>query len=82
MVRVCMTITLSHVNANLCFQSLVLGVIVLARNGDRLEYYQNPNTYAGAFTETTPLGEVCPVLICNQLIVGLIECYSRSSLTC
>lgn len=37
----------------------VLGVIVLARNGDRLEYYQDPKTYAGSFTETTPLGEVC-----------------------
>jgi len=38
--------------------SQVHGVIVLARNGDRLEYYQNPNNYAGSFTETTPLGEV------------------------
>jgi len=38
--------------------SKVHGVIVLARNGDRLEYYQNPNNYAGSFTETTPLGVV------------------------
>jgi hypothetical protein len=38
--------------------SQVHGVIILARNGDRLEYYQNPNNYAGASTETTPLGEV------------------------
>ncbi|KIM77837.1 hypothetical protein PILCRDRAFT_610663 [Piloderma croceum F 1598] len=38
--------------------SQVHGVIVLARNGDRHEYYQNPNNYAGGFTETTPLGEV------------------------
>lgn len=38
--------------------SQVLGVIVVARNGDRLEYYQDPKNYAGSFTETTPLGEV------------------------
>jgi len=39
----------------------VLGVIVLARNGDRLEYYQDPKNYGASFTETTPLGEVSPV---------------------
>jgi lysosomal acid phosphatase len=38
--------------------SNVLGVLVLARNGDRIEYYQNPKTYSGAFTETTALGAV------------------------
>jgi len=38
--------------------SQVLGVIVLARNGDRLEYYQDPMNYGATFTETTPLGEV------------------------
>lgn len=38
--------------------SQVHGVIVLARNGDRHEFYQNPNNYAGGFTETTPLGAV------------------------
>jgi hypothetical protein len=36
----------------------VLGVIVLARNGDRLEYYQDPTNYETSFTETTALGEV------------------------
>ena len=38
--------------------SKVLGVIVIARNGDRYGYYQDPNTYAGSNTETTALGEV------------------------
>ncbi|KII95447.1 hypothetical protein PLICRDRAFT_97310 [Plicaturopsis crispa FD-325 SS-3] len=37
--------------------SNILGVIVVARNGDRLEYHQDPKTYAGGFTETTALGE-------------------------
>ncbi|TEB38013.1 phosphoglycerate mutase-like protein [Coprinellus micaceus] len=38
--------------------SKVLGVIVIARNGDRYNYYQDPTTYAGSNTETTALGEV------------------------
>ena len=38
--------------------SKVLGVIVIARNGDRFNYYQDPLTYAGSNTETTALGEV------------------------
>ncbi|EKM81291.1 hypothetical protein AGABI1DRAFT_112956 [Agaricus bisporus var. burnettii JB137-S8] len=38
--------------------SKVLGVIILARNGDRYNYYQDPYTYAGSNTETTALGEV------------------------
>ncbi|KAF8883292.1 histidine phosphatase superfamily [Infundibulicybe gibba] len=38
--------------------SKVLGVIVIARNGDRYNYYQDPNTYSAADTETTALGEV------------------------
>ena len=38
--------------------SKVLGVIILARNGDRYNYYQDPFTYAGSNTETTALGEV------------------------
>lgn len=38
--------------------SKVLGVIVIARNGDRSHYYQDPNTYAASNTETTALGEV------------------------
>jgi hypothetical protein len=38
--------------------SKVLGVIVLARNGDRYGYYQDPYTYLASNTETTALGEV------------------------
>jgi hypothetical protein len=38
--------------------SKVLGVIVIARNGDRGNYYQDPFTYSGSNTETTALGEV------------------------
>ncbi|KAG6917255.1 hypothetical protein DXG01_003287 [Tephrocybe rancida] len=37
--------------------SKVLGVIVIARNGDRYNYYQDPYSYAGSNTETTALGE-------------------------
>ncbi|KAF9525011.1 histidine phosphatase superfamily [Crepidotus variabilis] len=37
--------------------SKVLGVIILARNGDRYSYYQNPFTYEASNTETTALGE-------------------------
>ncbi|KAF8161510.1 histidine phosphatase superfamily [Crassisporium funariophilum] len=38
--------------------SKVLGVIIIARNGDRQHYYQDPFTYAGSEVETTALGEV------------------------
>jgi len=38
--------------------SKVIGVIIIARNGDRFSYYQDPKTYAGSSTETTALGEV------------------------
>ncbi|KAG1739909.1 histidine phosphatase superfamily [Suillus paluster] len=34
----------------------VLGVLVIARNGDRWEYHQDPKTYEGAYTESTALG--------------------------
>ncbi|TFK50783.1 phosphoglycerate mutase-like protein [Heliocybe sulcata] len=40
---------MSHVN--------VKGAVILARNGDRSFYYQNPETYAPGLTESTPLGE-------------------------
>ncbi|KIJ57751.1 hypothetical protein HYDPIDRAFT_120380, partial [Hydnomerulius pinastri MD-312] len=36
--------------------SKVLGVLILARNGDRTEFLQDPYTYAPSFTESTPLG--------------------------
>ncbi|KAG2082727.1 uncharacterized protein F5147DRAFT_208596 [Suillus discolor] len=34
----------------------VLGVLVIARNGDRTEYYQDPKTYESSYTESTALG--------------------------
>ena len=36
----------------------IKGVVVLARNGDRMECYQDPKTYNYGPTESTPLGEV------------------------
>ncbi|KAF7349840.1 hypothetical protein MVEN_01284500 [Mycena venus] len=36
--------------------SSVLGVIVLARNGDRKAFYQDPKSYAPGRTDSTPLG--------------------------
>jgi len=39
--------------------STVLGVIVIARNGDRCNLYQDPYNYAASNAETTALGEVC-----------------------
>ncbi|KAF7305660.1 hypothetical protein HMN09_00819700 [Mycena chlorophos] len=36
--------------------SNVLGVIIIARNGDRTEYYQDPKTYASSLTDSTALG--------------------------
>ena len=36
----------------------IKGVVVLARNGDRSECYQDPKTYKYGPTESTPLGEV------------------------
>jgi hypothetical protein len=35
----------------------IKGVVVLARNGDRLECYQDPKSYKYGPTESTPLGE-------------------------
>jgi len=57
----------------------VLGVIVIARNGDRLEYYQDPTDYEATFTAATPLGEVsanCIVCSCSktQNFTGPIPC--------
>ncbi|TFY75462.1 hypothetical protein EWM64_g8552, partial [Hericium alpestre] len=35
----------------------VRGVVVVTRNGDHIEYYQDPATYRSSHTECTPLGE-------------------------
>ncbi|KAJ6572429.1 histidine phosphatase superfamily [Mycena vulgaris] len=45
----------------------VLGVIVIARNGDRREFYQDPKTYAPALTESTALGVTDLHLLGTQL---------------
>ena len=42
--------------------STVLGVLILARNGDRTRFHQDPYSYEPAFTESTPLGAVCPAI--------------------
>ncbi|KAG2361210.1 histidine phosphatase superfamily [Suillus spraguei] len=40
-----------------CFPNTdVLGVLVIAHNGDRTEYYQDPITYESSYTESTALG--------------------------
>ncbi|KAI0718228.1 phosphoglycerate mutase-like protein [Cerioporus squamosus] len=38
-------------------QSKVLGIVVLARHGDRQGFYQDPETYTASATAITPLGE-------------------------
>ena len=38
--------------------SKVLGVVILARHGDRQGFYQDPETYTASATSITPLGEV------------------------
>ena len=37
--------------------SQVLGVIVIARNGDRTNLYQDPKSYVASLAETTALGD-------------------------
>ncbi|KAJ7192197.1 histidine phosphatase superfamily [Mycena pura] len=34
----------------------ILGAIIIARNGDRTEFYQDPKTYAASLTDSTALG--------------------------
>ena len=54
--------------------SKVLGVIIIARNGDRFNYYQDPLTYAGSDTETTALGVViCFLPLIHQMLTHLLS---------
>lgn len=47
----------------------VLGVVVIARHGDREGLYQDPFTYIATNTVITPLGEVrYPCLIFNMFV--------------
>lgn len=50
----------------------VLGVLILSRNGDRDEFYQDPKTYEPSFTESTPLGAVrnLPFALVSELIIS------------
>lgn len=36
----------------------VIGVVVIARHGDREGFYQDPLTYSASLTQITPLGNV------------------------
>lgn len=36
----------------------VKGVVIVARNGDRFDMYQDPKDYSSALAQTTALGEV------------------------
>lgn len=38
--------------------STILGIVILARHGDREGFYQDPLTYTASSTLITPLGEV------------------------
>lgn len=38
--------------------SSVLGVVLIARHGDRVEFWQDPTTYTTSDTHITPEGEV------------------------
>jgi len=35
----------------------IIGVVIMARHGDRQSFYQDPNSYTGTETSITPLGE-------------------------
>lgn len=48
--------------------STIKGVVLLARNGDRLECYQDPKTYKYGPTESTPFGEVRIPTSCSRLV--------------
>ncbi|KAJ7159608.1 phosphoglycerate mutase-like protein [Mycena filopes] len=47
--------------------SSVLGVVIIARNGDRRSFYQDPKTYAPGLTDSTPLGVADLHLLGTQL---------------
>ncbi|KAJ7501081.1 histidine phosphatase superfamily [Mycena galericulata] len=47
--------------------STVLGLIVIARNGDRREFHQDPNTYAPSHVDSTALGVTDLHLLGTQL---------------
>ena len=56
--------------------STVLGVVLLARHGDREGFYQDPNTYTASNTTITPLGEVS---IASAGKMSVVRCRDTSS---
>ena len=44
-----------------------VGVVILVRHGDRMGFYQNPETYTPTDTQITPLGNVCHPFIFHRL---------------
>ncbi|KAJ7467626.1 histidine phosphatase superfamily [Mycena latifolia] len=58
--------------------SSVLGVIIIARNGDRREFYQDPATYVPGPTESTALGVTDLHLLGTQLRATYLTAGSAS----
>ncbi|KAJ7142639.1 histidine phosphatase superfamily [Mycena epipterygia] len=58
--------------------SEVLGVIVIARNGDRRAFYQDPKTYAPSLTDSTALGVADLHLLGTQLRAAYLTSGSPS----
>lgn len=53
--------------------SIVNGIVLIARHGDRYENFQNPDTFDVSETAITPLGVVCfpQLLSWRDLIIHL-----------
>ncbi|KAJ7735546.1 histidine phosphatase superfamily [Mycena maculata] len=58
--------------------STVLGVIVIARNGDRRTFHQDPETYAPSLTDSTALGVTDLHLLGTQLRAAYLKPGSAS----
>ncbi len=63
-------------------QSKVLGIVVLARHGDRQGFYQDPLTYTASATAITPLGEVQSLVTSHmhgRILTSGSYCSNKSS---
>ncbi|KAL0578944.1 hypothetical protein V5O48_003035 [Marasmius crinis-equi] len=58
--------------------SKVLGVLVIARHGDRAGFYQNPNDYTPTATKITPLGNVSFVVDGNRKTIAEGPCFTET----
>ncbi len=54
--------------------SKILGLVLIARHGDREGFYQDPTTYTASATSITPLGVVCTS---SNLVDNLVESMFR-----